>query len=295
MMSTHPPVGVRWTLGDVSDRGFEALRLSIFGAFKLFGDAARYAVCVNSIPLRRAREQTGALPVEVDWHDATDLMPGFLRERFDRKMAEGVGWKLAPLRLFPDRHEISLDNDCILWSMPDAVKQWLAGSQPGRCLMAEDVKTCFGQFASLCSPEPRNAGLRGLPPGFDLDSALRDALNKIESELGRRVQLSSELDEQGLQTAALSLQVPPLAVILDDVTICSPFHPHRPHLGRCGAHFVGLNARHIPWRYYDRTADDCMTSHWHRHRAGLYERTGAPQPLLPDEPVALEVRCAQLS
>jgi hypothetical protein len=246
MMSTHPPVGVRWTLGDVSDRGFEALRLSIFGAFKLFGDAARYAVCVNSIPLRRAREQTGALPVEVDWHDATDLMPGFLRERFDRKMAE-------------------------------------------------DVKTCFGQFASLCSPEPRNAGLRGLPPGFELDSALRDALNKIESELGRRVQLSSELDEQGLQTAALSLQVPPLAVILDDVTICSPFHPHRPHLGRCGAHFVGLYARHIPWRYYDRAADDCMTSHWHRHRAGLYERTGAPQPLLLDEPVALEGRCAQLS
>ena len=65
---------------------------------------------------------------------------------------------------------------------------------------------------------------------------------------------------------------------LDEVTICSPFWPHLPHLGRCGAHFVGTNARHIPWNYYDRPADEVIAEHWARHRDALYEKTGAPRP-----------------
>jgi hypothetical protein len=42
-------LGVRWTVGDASPRGFEALRLSIWGAGRLFGTATTYVVCVNGI------------------------------------------------------------------------------------------------------------------------------------------------------------------------------------------------------------------------------------------------------
>ena len=87
------------------------------------------------------------------------------------------------------------------------------------------------------------------------------------------VLLESELDEQGLQIAALSLDKPPLVVTLEEVTICSPFHPHIPHLGRCGAHFVGINARHIPWSYYGQPATE-LRQHWQEHRAELYRRVG---------------------
>ena len=59
--------------------------------------------------------------------------------------------------------------------------------------------------------------------------------------------------------------------------ICSPFHPHRPEPGRCGAHFVGLNARHLAWNYYDRPADAWMADHWARLHPVLVERTGAPE------------------
>lgn len=269
-------VGVRWTLGDVSDRGFEALRLSAWGVRRVFGPEAAYEICVNTIPLAVARDKAGRLPEGVAWRDATAEMPAFLAARFDPAMAEGVGWKLAPPRVFPDRFELSLDNDCILWDMPAAVEAWLAG--PARCLMAQDVRACFGQFAADCGPEARNAGVRGLPPRLDLGAALRRVLRRREARLGEPVVLRSELDEQGLQTAALSLAGPPLAVSLADVTVCSPFPPHLPHLGRCGAHFVGLNARHIPWDYYDRPADDWMAEHWARHREALYEHTGAPRP-----------------
>jgi hypothetical protein len=66
-------------------------------------------------------------------------------------------------------------------------------------------------------------------------------------------------------------------VTLEEVTVCSPFHPHLPHLGRCGAHFVGLNARTIAWDYCGRPADECMAEHWARHRGELHARTGAPR------------------
>jgi hypothetical protein len=185
---------------------------------------------------------------------------------------------MAPLRCFPDRHEISLDNDCILWEMPPSLRAWLsAPSAPDECLMAQDVRLCNGQFTDLCPPQPVNSGIRGLPPGFDLAPALQKVIAAREQQVGHRLEFTSELDEQGMQGAALSLARPLRLVTLQEVTVCSPFHPHLPHLGQCGAHFVGLNARHIAWDYYDRPADAWMTEHWERHRPELYRRTGAPQ------------------
>jgi hypothetical protein len=271
--------GLRWTIGNVSRRGFEALRLSVWGAHRLFGDAAAYAICCNGVPLDGARARAAPLPVGVAWH-AVDhaMLPHWLLPHLEAGIAEGVAWKFAPLRLFPDRHEIALDNDCILWAVPEAMQSWLAGDAPGRCLLAADVKPAFGQFADLCGPEPRNSGIRGVPPGHDFAAALRQVLEVKSSALGRPVVLTSELDEQGLQTAALSRQGALLAVAVEEVTICSPFWPHRPDLGACGAHFVGLNSRHIAWDYYGRPADDWMREHWARHLPTLRERTGAPPP-----------------
>ncbi|MDJ0387698.1 hypothetical protein QMO56_06200 [Roseomonas sp. E05] len=106
-----------------------------------------------------------------------------------------------------------------------------------------------------------------------MEAALRAVLRRQEAVLGHPPRLTSELGEQGLQTAALSLASAPLAVRTNEVTICSPFWPRQPELGSHGAHFVGLNARHIARDYYDRPADDWMRAHWARHRAALYRRT----------------------
>ena len=90
-------------------------------------------------------------------------------------MADGVGWKFAPLRFFPsDYHELALDNDCILWELPPSLAEWL-NRDDATCLAA-DVVPAFGKFSHLCGPEPRNTGIRGLPPGFDFETALREVL-----------------------------------------------------------------------------------------------------------------------
>ncbi len=171
------------------------------------------------------------------------------------------------MRLTQDDWEIALDNDCILWDMPQAMRAWLAAEGAGTCLLAEDVAPAFGQFAALCGPAPRNSGIRGLPPGFDLAAALRDMLR------AHPVRLASELDEQGLQVAALSRRAPCAVVPVTDVAICSPFPPHAPDLGRCGAHFVGLNVAR-PRAYCDASMLARIGAHWDRLRPEIERRCG---------------------
>lgn len=263
-------LGVRWTIGDVSVAGFEVLRLSLHGATRIFGPRARYLVCVNSVPVSVARRRTGPVPPSVEWRDATFELDPRVREHFDEGMAEGVGWKLAPMRAFPDRYELALDNDCVLWALPPAMRAWLEG-EPETCLLAEDVRACFGQFSALCGPEPRNAGIRGLPPHFDLGA-------EVARLLASRGVLRSELDEQGLQVAALTGARPTHAVSIDDVTVCSPFPPHRQALGRCGAHFCGLNAKALPWSVEGRGASEITLEHFARWRPALYANVGLAAP-----------------
>jgi hypothetical protein len=244
---------IRWTVGDVSDYGFAALQLSVWGAWRMFGSTAEYVICVNTVGLRIGRRRCGKMPPGVVWRDVTSEFPRFLQPYFDEFKAEGVGWKFAPLRLSPDSRELSLDNDCILWHMPAALRHWL--NTPGAFLFAEDVKPSFGQFSGICGGEPRNSGIRGLPPGFDLEQAFVDVLTQCG------LTLRSELDEQGLQTAVI-MPHEPFVVSTVDVSICSPFPPHVPYLGRCGAHFVGLNAKSLPWEYEGRPGVEYIREHW---------------------------------
>lgn len=256
---------IRWTIGNVSPYGFDALRLSIWGARKVFGDRARYIVCVNSIPIERARNLTGDVPESVIWHNNSHEIPEFIGNHIDPGKAEGVGWKFAPIRIDPDAYELSLDNDCILWALPAALRGW--GDQGSEwSVFAEDVAPYFGKFAHLCGPEPRNGGIRGITPSFDLEGKLRSVLER------ERIMLTSEVDEQGLQAAVLTSNGSAKIVRAREVSICSPFPPHMPELGRCGAHFVGINRRHLPWSFQGRPAIEFIHEHWLQHMPAIQKR-----------------------
>jgi hypothetical protein len=265
---SRPKLGIRWTIGDVRSRGFVALRLSVAGAYRLFGDEARYVVCVNSIGVERARALTGEVPAAVEWEPAATEAPPWLRASLGPTMADGVAWKLFPLRRFPELLELSLDNDVVFWSIPPAMRAWLDAGD--RCLLAEDVHPAFGQFSAQCGEQALNTGIRGLPPGFDLEERLRRLLGE------RPLLLESELDEQGLQVAAIRPEEP-LVVAASDVTICSPFPPHVRELGQHGAHFVGLNTQRLPFRSYaGRPSEEVRAEHFDGHLPELLAHLGAP-------------------
>lgn len=281
-----PPVGgeriaLRWTIGDVHPRGFEMLRLSITCAHTIFGAAAEYLVCVNSLPVRSVRALTGALPVDVKWREVSrDDLPVEAGGFIGGDMVEGMGWKLAPLQTHPDCFEIALDNDCILWAMPEAMRRWLNAEQGS--LFAEDVDRCLGVFDALCIAGPLNAGIRGLRPGTDATAALAAVLEEISRLAGGPIALV-EIDEQGLQAALVTRLAPVFVVKESEVAICSPFWPHSKELGTCGAHLVGLNSHHVPWKYFDRPADEMLSEHWAELRPALYALAGLRLPEVPAE------------
>jgi hypothetical protein len=262
---------IRWTIGDVNRRGFHALQLSIWGAWRLFGRDARYRVYVNTVGLAQACAWTGPVPAQVQWQAVTLDVPDWLASRLDGGLAEGVAWKFAPVRAFPGDHELAVDNDVILWSRPRALDDWLEGG--AEFLLAEDVRRCFGAFDDLCPGQAMNSGIRGLPPGFDLAEGLRRLVE------GRPDRLVREVDEQGLQVAALAAAGRIALVPLEDVTICSPFPPHLPHLGRAGAHFVGLNSRRLGFDFYGRPAEEVRAEHWDACAGELARRVLLPEAI----------------
>lgn len=266
-----PKLGVRWTVGNASEAGWQALRLSILGAWGTFGPEAAYAVCVNSCDAETMRRSLGNLPGEVTWIQVAGMNPRFL-PFCDENLSEGTAWKFSPVRCFPDRHELALDNDCILWRCPSAVHEWLA--RPSDVLLAADVMPANGVFNDLTGPVALNSGIRGFPPGFDYERRLIDVL-RASGRILRR-----ELDEQGLQVVALTRSGHCHTVSLDEITICSPFPPHVSHVGRCGAHFVGLNVRHLPWNFHGRPALECRLGHWQGHLPEVERRVaGAVQAM----------------
>ena len=260
---------VRWTIGDVNDAGFEALRLSVKGVQRLFGRSADYVVCVNTIGAWRAQKRCGEVLHGVEWVEVDrSMIPRFIRERFDSRLAEGAGWKLAPVRLHNEHCSISLDNDVILWARPRAVHALLTGA--AECVLAEDVVAAYGIFGAVCPGIAYNGGIRGLAAAVDYEGLLREVLKETTADL------TSELDEQGLQVAALC-RAGPAIVSLQEVPICSPFYPHHDEPGTCGAHFVGINSRNLPWEYYGRPATEVRREHWERWRPEIALRVGRPR------------------
>ncbi len=175
-----------------------------------------------------------------------DLSGHLSRPQAPSRSEDGGGSRLEARssQIFTDPHEIALDNDCILWAIPTAMRSFL--DRQDATLLAEDRERCLGQFDDEALTGAINSGIRGLPPRFHSSRELAAALAEKERRIGKPVLLRSELDEQGLQAAALHRAAACLVVSKEEVSICSPFWPRQTELGTCGAHFVGLNSSHIP-------------------------------------------------
>ncbi|MCU1223051.1 MAG: hypothetical protein JWQ42_1144, partial [Edaphobacter sp.] len=87
---------------------WEALRVSVHCAVRLFGPRTEYVICVNTVGLESAQQRAGVLPEYVCWLEVSSAdVPSFLLPHLGQAMAEGVGWKLVPTRIFPDAYELS--------------------------------------------------------------------------------------------------------------------------------------------------------------------------------------------
>lgn len=248
-------IGLRWTIGEVNPFGFEALRLSVWGAHRAFGSTASYAICVNTMPVAAARALTGSLPAAVRFHPVTRAQTSPALERhLDGTLADGAGWAVTPPRMFPEAFEIAIDNELVAWAMPPSLRAWLDAADPGRCLLAAGA-----------DGEPCTA-LYGMPPGLDLDAALAAVLAEGPGILPTRAAVHA------LLVTAASRGGPPAVVPLEEVSACSPFPPGTGELGTAGARFLRLNDRAAAFGPGGDAAERATRRLFLRHRDALYRK-----------------------
>lgn len=219
---------VRWTIGPVQPAGFECLRMSIQSFRDLYDIDC--VVCHNGIDPQCISDLDVTLIDQQSRICSGDIKP------------VGVAWKLYPIRLDMNRHELFIDNDLIVANKIDQLDQFLTSDMT---LLLQGESRNYGKYERHVPPGYHiNSGLFGLPPGFDLNKYLKFYNNEWEINCTHS---SKTWDEQGFVAASL-LSHNKFAVIPNNVvTNCEmQLVPGR------GFHFVGLNRSrfHRPFAEY---------------------------------------------
>ncbi len=228
--STKPLI--RWSLGPGSAAGQLVLIRSISLLRGLFGNSVDYIVCHNQL----AQSQLSFL------QDTGVFLFDQEHARFSLPFEPAnVAWKLYPPRLRPASHELFIDNDILLWQIPQPIHDFLLTDA---VVYTHGLFRAYGGFAESVPVHANiNTGIFGVPPLFDLGKYLVSLMEASSSQLWL-----DRFDEQGMVSSILALHPRQLEISLDDVSIC---HDGARPAARCGHHFVSINSGDLRgWRNF---------------------------------------------
>lgn len=250
---------LRWTVGSVSDAGYEVLKASIritrdtLSKFKF-----DYAICCNNqSPARLEWLKTlGVDVIEQNW-SMLPIEHGMVPHK-DREVVNAI-WKVCPARVRPESHEIILDNDVILTRIPSQLQEFMDCNNA--VLMLEDPLRWFGHYDHRLAPGLAiNTGIIGLPPYYEFGREIN------EHWVGNGCKPNNTLaDEQGL--LALTIMESDHNKLTIAKTDVIELHPNG--IWYCwddafknllykftgkesGFHFVEINRKpnHTPWEHF---------------------------------------------
>lgn len=210
---------VRWTVGPVSQQGFDCLKLSVKKLQKIIGKKALYVICHNNLTTSEI-EKLPKVDCLIDQKEYAGTCPP--PNHFN------PGWKLYPPRLDLNSQEILLDNDLIVYRLPSAVEKFLDGAE--QIIVTEAFRRSYNGELEKEIPKSFNinTGLLCLPPGFDFSKQLKPYTSEWQNWF----------DEQTIIAHLLSREISRVEVIpTEQVFVCF----ERFKKGTCGVHFVGLN------------------------------------------------------
>lgn len=236
---------VRWTLGPVSDLGYEVLLESIKNFALIYPEFDR-VVCFNNIDKKKLKifEKHAEIIEQKESFLPCAVMPP--EPMTDR--ATGCGWKLAPPRLRPNGLELFLDNDLIIFSKIEEIDKWISSNRHG--IITEGKWRLFGAFQNFINEKHKLcAGLFGLPPFFNFYRNIQYFYSYFNKPLGA-------FDEQGLSAAIVSNMKNFYIVPIKKLRIVEN-HDELPDIFKekiAGIHFVGANRRlhHNGWYFYKK-------------------------------------------
>jgi hypothetical protein len=215
---------IRWTLGEVSDCGFEILLQSIKYWGKIYPQFDR-VVCYNASRPDHINE------LRKNGVELLDQIEEYVNnhEKYYWKPAS-CGWKLYPPRLRIDAHEIFCDNDLILLERCDIIDEFLNSND--MVFSCSALRRAFGWFARFVPPKLKfNNGMFGVYPLFDLSSKIIE-MQKLSGNNRWR----NFFDEQGL-ISAIFIKERFKTIPMNDIYNCL----HNFKLAK-GVHFCGVNS-----------------------------------------------------
>lgn len=223
----------RWTIGNVSDIGFEILSYSVKYFRKLYPEFD-CIICYN----------------EITEEKISILVDKFLQTHDCCKIPikpYSNAWKLFPPRLRINSHELFIDNDLIIHKKIPQIDEFISGNRH-LCYGCHDLTRAFpyGRFSNFFSKNKKNfilnSGLFGLPPKYDFESEIIKNLNEI------KISNWENFDEQGLVAKCL-LDKNPIIILDSQISNCWLDYK----FGECGCHFCGHNHKNLSsWSKYKR-------------------------------------------
>jgi hypothetical protein len=194
---------LRWTFGPCRPEGYEILELAINLAQRRFQDRFDWLICYNGLNadelknLQEISERTKVPLYEQKWSDcAIPVQMGTARDGGKFRIT-GSLWKLCPARVRLESHEIIVDNDLIIFDSFPELEKFLSSSDIS--LMNTDLRRWLGRYEKTIRRDVcPNAGIIGLPPGFDFAKQVFYTWKKYDGS-----QFFQNNDEQGLVSQTL--------------------------------------------------------------------------------------------
>lgn len=247
----------RWTIGNTTRDGYDCLEASIRNMLRLYRERFDYYICYNNANIQLIREIVGHRPIKLV-KQTWDECP--IPISYDGN-CDSTLWKYCPARLNINAHEIVCDNDIVLVQRFKEIDEFL---QSDKVLLTQDPIKYQGKFRHLFQPgEKYNAGLVGLPPGYDFQKALCEVWAENDSP-----DIIGAGDEQGLTTATLKrekfIEISKERLLLVHSEGSTIYHDYDPVMDinnftfepvvfhkHPGYHFVQINKRHhLHWEIF---------------------------------------------
>jgi hypothetical protein len=233
----HQKPLIRWTVGSVSDCGFDCLIKSVELMKGILGCTCEYAICYNNL----TKNQMDSLPKVDIVIDAESY--SFLYDTLKPETRYGTAWKLYPARIRKESHEIILDNDIVLYKLPKKIINFLSSNDI--VLTKSFIRSYYGVLEELVPDNFNiNTGVLCLPPNYDFEKEIDYNIKKF------KIKWEDHFSEQTLIAHIMSKYKCELIDTSEIFVTAEEFN-----LGSCGVHFVGLNkGKDEFWKKYLRQA-----------------------------------------
>jgi hypothetical protein len=225
-------------MGNVSEAGWECLSESTRLLPKIYPEFD-FVICYNSLDNKETQRLRS---FKIDLYEQKEENLEVPHTFHHHSSVSNHSWKLCPIRLRPEAHELWVDNDVVITDRIPDIDDWLNKDKP--IISTVYGKEAYGRFKEalimrLWGVWPC-AGLFGLPPRFGFKEKLLEGCNGVPLE---------GFDEQGLVVSIVTKEkgwMPIEPKIFNQVGWFNRFVLHHE-----GYHFIRLNTgTNSAWEHY---------------------------------------------